>query len=349
MKVLQIIDQLKVGGAERVIVDLSNILHENNIDVSVLCLLDKAELDAHLIDAIDVIYLKRRNKFSIKTLFRLHNYLKKFDIVHVHCRQTMRYVGLLYFIPFTKKHRVVFQDHFGRIDIDKQIDFLLYSVLKKINVYVGVSSSLVHWFTNFNFNGQVCLLSNIVRKFKIDSKKDREVGTKILMIGNFRNQKNYQYALKVLKELPKEYTLTIIGKIVDKEYYDSIIDKITLFKLTNRVKVITDIDDASKEITQYDIGLHTAKSETGPLVAIEYLVAQLPFLMFDTGEVAKTITPNLNELIAKDFKEANWCEKLLFIKENHPRIKDKIKIMVENHFSEKTYVETITTIYKNIL
>ena len=45
MKVLQVIDKLDVGGAERVLVDLSNILDENNIDTTVLCLLKDSSLD----------------------------------------------------------------------------------------------------------------------------------------------------------------------------------------------------------------------------------------------------------------------------------------------------------------
>ena len=84
MKILQVIDQLKVGGAEKVLVDLTNILHDHKQDVSVLCLLSSAVLDAQLNHTVVVSYLKRKNKYNPFTLFKLYNILRSYDVVHVH-------------------------------------------------------------------------------------------------------------------------------------------------------------------------------------------------------------------------------------------------------------------------
>ena len=53
MKVLQVIDKLDVGGAERVSIDLAILLsRQPEVTVSFLCLLDKGELDFELIKKI---------------------------------------------------------------------------------------------------------------------------------------------------------------------------------------------------------------------------------------------------------------------------------------------------------
>ena len=72
MKVLQVIDKLDVGGAERVLVDLSNILDENNIEITVLCLLTKSSLDEKLNKNINKIYLNRLNKLSVFKYVQLY-------------------------------------------------------------------------------------------------------------------------------------------------------------------------------------------------------------------------------------------------------------------------------------
>ena len=66
MKILQVIDKLDVGGAERVAVNLCSLLFENKIEVSFLNLLQPAKLDEELIQkGIKLQYLNRRNKYNL--------------------------------------------------------------------------------------------------------------------------------------------------------------------------------------------------------------------------------------------------------------------------------------------
>ena len=99
MKVLHVIDKLDVGGAERVLVNMANMLFEKDVDVSVLCLLEESILDRELQKNIPIFYLRRKNKFSLLKIIELYNILRQFDIVHVHSRHILRYVGLLFFLP----------------------------------------------------------------------------------------------------------------------------------------------------------------------------------------------------------------------------------------------------------
>ena len=82
MKVLHVIDKLNVGGAERVFINLSNMLFEKGIDVSTVSLLGKGELDSQLNCKIENLDFVRRSKFNFYSGYVFSKYLNKFDIVH---------------------------------------------------------------------------------------------------------------------------------------------------------------------------------------------------------------------------------------------------------------------------
>ena len=49
------------------------------------------------------------------------------------------------------------------------------------------------------------------------------------------------------------------------------------------------------------VGLHVSKSETGPLVLLEYMCKSMPFIAYDTGEIAQHIKINFPSLIKDNF------------------------------------------------
>lgn len=350
MKVLQVIDKLAVGGAEKVLVDLSNILYEHKHHVEVLCLLTPSVLDKQLHADIQIIYLHRGFKYNPIKLVKLYKILNRYDIIHIHCRQVMRYVGLLLFLPkFLLKFKVIFHDHYGKIKEDKSINPLLKRQLSLIDTYVGVSNELVMWFKKISKSVNAVMLSNIVRVGAFYDKTQKfDEKIKIVIVGNFRAQKNYEFALDLLAELPNVFELTIIGSIVDQLYYERIIKNAKERELNNRLIIKNSITNVQKELVAYDLAIHTATSETGPLVAIEYLAMQLPFIMFNTGEVAKQIQPELSDFIVDTQSITLWKEKINYVLTNKDSYRNKINSIFLQNFSEENYYHKCLTIYQNI-
>ncbi len=348
MRVLQIIDQLKVGGAERVFVDVTNMSYEYSIDVSVLCLLDKTELDAEIHTEIPVNYLNRKNKFNVFTLMKLYSFIKNYQIIHVHCRQVLRYVGLLYLVPFFKKPKLVFHDHYGKIDTDTNIDLLLSLILDKTNLYIGVSNSLIDWIQQKKIKLKNVLLSNIIRKNKTVERQVTTSKSKILMIGNFRQQKNYGFALNLLKALPSKYTLSIIGGMVENDYYHDFLARVDELQLNDRLFILANEKKASDRISEFDFAIHTAKSETGPLVALEYMQKNIPFLMFNTGEVANQIRNYIPDFIMTTFVVEDWISRLNTIEQNYSYYKNRVEEINNTLYSEKEYMVKLKQIYKQL-
>lgn len=345
MRILQVIDKLNIGGAERVCVDLTNILNKNNIDVDVLCLLDKADLDEELHPEIQVVYLRRSNKYSLLKLIRLFRICREYDIVHLHSRHVLRYVGLLllvipnFLIPF----KVVFQDHYGRIDIDQSISSLLKLQLSKVDLYLGVSSTLLHWYSKiFPEKNNHFLFSNIISKNTGFSRKIGHFGKDMdridmVMVGNFREQKNYEFAIELFSTLPDSFTLTIYGNSVDLSYFRKIERMINEYGLSNRISILSGIKSVQNELNSYNLALHCAESETGPLVAIEYLSNYLPFLMFDSGQVADQIRNDIPNLLMENYNLEDWKSKIFFLSKHYTSTQSKMKTFFDDNYSEQEY------------
>lgn len=352
MKVVQVIDQLNVGGAERVLVDLSNLLHEKNVDVTVLCLLGAAKLDSYLHKEIKVIYLHRKNKYNPIYLIRLYRLLRQYDVIHIHLRQVLRYVSLLFYgFNLHKKHIVVFHDHFGNINTAPQISRSIKYALRQCSAYIGVSGQLVNWAKANTVNAKIFKLPNVVRSMgaietdlKLTAKE-----TQVVSVGNFRPQKNYEFLCQLVAAGPSDYHYTIYGQIVDNVYYKDIKALIHELNLTERISIITDCDSIQTQLPKYHLGLHCAKSETGPLVAIEYLSVPIPFIAYNTGEVAKDVKVHFPSLIQDDFDTKNWIENMERILEKREALLSELKPFYRNHYSEEAYVEECVNLYRNLL
>lgn len=350
MKVLQVIDILNRGGAERVLVDLSNLLHNNGHKVGVLTLLNEGPLATELNSEIVKLNLRRNNKYSIRVAKKFMTITNEYDVIHLHMRHVLRY----YFfcnLFFSTKARVVFHDHWGDIDFDKSVPIYLRWLRNKI-YYVGVSRHLVSWAKDFARmdKNRIFLLPNIVvMDFK--HQKNQSFGKRILMISNFRRTKNIEFALEVMHELTKHTsaTLDVYGRDQDLNYLEELKLLARKLEVDGYVNFIINTP-AREKISNYDVAIHTAISETGPLVLIEYLANQLPFISFITGEVSEQLQSSLPLYFKHNFDIKDWSNGLRLHLEgiaSYPT--PLLKELFETHYSAESYIRSCEKIYNEIL
>jgi len=352
MKVLQVIDKLDAGGSERVAVDMSILLSKSNeIQISFLCLLSPSVLDKELQEnGITVHYLYRKNKFNPTTVLKMLSVFNKYDIVHIHSRQVLRYVGLLYLFPIKRKFKLLFHDHYGDIETDTSYSKYLKFCLKKPAAYIGVSHKLTDWAKSNSLNKKVFKLSNIIRRQSNIKKLDSQ--STIVVVGNFRPQKNYEFLCNLLSKLPNSITVDLYGNISDIIYYEKIISLIKQLNIKDRIRIFTGKTDVSSLFENYKLALHCAASESGPLVAIEYASKGIPVILFNTGEVVKILDDNNYELILNNFNFKIWINKINDLLENETKRKQVSKDLLNIYnanFSEEEYLNKCLSIYHQIL
>ncbi len=341
LKILQVIDTLNVGGGEVVFTDLCTILFKNKIDVTVLFLHKIGPLKDRLPLNIPIIELEREKKWSIVKMHQCALVMKKFDVIHCHFRHVYRYVQLVNII-FQLKLKIIFHDHYGSIDIDKKVPNFFGSILKP-KYYIGVSKSLTDWAINvLNVKkGNVFLLENII--IKNNNYKPYEKGLfDMILVSNIKPIKNNFFAAQLMDYLDER--LLLVGENHQDEYYKKIINK---SKQNPRLSIDTEILSVQEILPNFKLGLHTSKSESGPLVLIEYLCHGLPFLAYETGEVALKLKEYFPQYFIDNFDIKSWLHRIEILLAEEPDT-EKMKYVFDKYYGENQYLEKVKSIYKCI-
>lgn len=346
MKVLHVIDQLNPGGAERVCIDLANIFSGRGHTVGILVLLYESKLDSSIELGIKTHYLRRKSKWNILNYFEFARICKRYDIVHIHMRHVYRYV-MIAKILCRIKSKFVFQDHFGDIQKDGSIP-LFYKSLFKPRFYIGVSKTLTNWAINKLKikSDHVFLLSNIIRKY---SSLKAEVHTNqrdLVIVSNIRPTKNIEFAIQI--SAATNLKLDIIGQLVDKEYHNKLVDQIASLGITENISFVHDCYAVQSHLGKYRLAIHTATSETGPLVLMEYLAQGLNFLAYRTGEVAEILNAKFPNFFMDSFSVQSWkvrVEELI----SAPIAQKRLTSLFESEYGEDKYYTLCLEIYKKIL
>ncbi|MGH2665095.1 glycosyltransferase family 4 protein [Flavobacterium sp.] len=342
IKILQVIDTLDVGGAEKVFVDMCNILYENQQDVTALFLLSGGVLQKNMRVEIPFLELGRTNKWSLKFMFQCYLILKKFDIVHCHSSHVYRYIRLISRLFLLKRTKIIFQDHHGIVAVNKKVPLFFNSILKP-EFYIGVSTLLVEWSIGAMKirKDHSFLLENIIIKEKTKEKTDKPKAYDLLLVSNIKENKNQLFALQLAEKL--QLSLLLVGKVQDVKYHAVLSDAIT----SKNIKFETGCDEVQSLLGEAKLGLHTSLYETGPLVLIEYLAQGLPFLAYETGEVSKILKPYFPEYFIANFDSNQWSERILMLLSKKADTA-KMQEVFEQHFGKEPYFKKLIAIYQCI-
>lgn len=332
------------------LVMLANLLHSNGHQSAVLTTVAPGALAGRLHAGVTQVNLARPGKWNLLYMRRMIKILNQCDVVHVHSGYNLRYVYVAA-ILFGLRKRIFFHEHFGNINIDSRVSWHQKLILPHV-IFIAVSKQLAQWAVSHVklSTAKVFILPNTILKDETIPAKPFEAVNKLLLVSNFRRQKNLEFAIEVLKNLhakDNRFRLTIAGQKVDAAYYLEIIDLIKKHRLEKAVEIVTDCSSVQQLLPQYTLAIHTAHSETGPLVLIEYAAHGLPFISYNTGEVIQTIKQHLPQLIMQDFNVARWVQQIENLtSQPQPALQQRLVQLYNNHFSPQVYYETCISIYK---
>ena len=345
MKVLHVIDNLAPGGAERVMVNACNWLHEAGVAVEAVIISGQSlELMALLDPHIQIHVLGRRSRLDIQAARRLAELLaEEVNIAHVHMRHNFRYTALIAKL-FHIRTPLVFHDHYGTINLDQRIPAGFGSFARP-QWYIGVSKTLTTWAERqlHLLPEQIFLLENAVAA---EPFVDAPLKRNLVLVSNIKAQKNQLFALELLQRTG--LSLDIYGARQDEGYAKELEAAIQNKSLAGQVRLFHDCHNVQSRLGGYQLGLHTSNSETGPLAVIEYLAQGLPFLAYRTGAAADLIGRDFPEFFIDCFEPEAWAERIRQLLAAPPD-RARMAEVFERHFSKKRYVEQCLEIYKRIL
>lgn len=352
MRVLQLIDSLDPGGAERMAVTIANSL-SSQIECAALCTTRKeGSLKHSLNSSVDYLFLSKKGAMDVFSWFRLLNYIKKMKINVLHAHSSSFFFATLVKLV-RPKTILIWHDHYGK---SEQLAARKTRVLKfcsrYFNTIISVNEILKDWAIQELHCKNVHFIKNFVpvaQDSDVERASDGNWRNNLICLANFRAQKdhlNLLEAFKLVRISCPQATLHLIGKVVDSGYYERVSDYIAHNTL-EQVVLHGEQQEILRLLRQCSIGVISSDSEGLPVALLEYGVAGIAVVTTDVGECASVVN-NFGKVVQSSNPKALAHAIVQYLEDQDLRDQnatDLHKHIIEN-YSDKAVLPKIMALYK---
>lgn len=295
MKVLQLIDSLEAGGAERMAVNYANSL-SSRIELSALVTTRKeGVLKTQLKDQVPYLFLERKNTLDFKAVFKLKQFIKDNKITIVHAHGTSFFMAVLVKMTYPKLHIVWHDHHGGRSNQKKYKNAILKISSRFFDAVIVVNTELKTWAANNLSVKNISYLPNFAVKNDNEKKHTVLYGEdekRIICLSNLRYPKNHSILLEAFLNLglkAKGWSMHFVGKDANDEYSLQLKQFINDNNLEDAVFIYGSCPDIYGVLSQGTIGVLASLYEGFPVTLLEYGMSNLAVVSTNVGYCATII------------------------------------------------------------
>jgi glycosyltransferase involved in cell wall biosynthesis len=358
VRVLQIIDSLDVGGAEKMAVQIANSL-STKIEFSALCCTrNTGPLRKEINQKVEFIHLKKKHPLDLRALFRLRRFVSEHEIKIIHAHATSYFTASLLKLTLPRL-KIVWHDHYGpeRKGVKSISDVVLICCSLLFNYIIVVKDELKTWgATHLKCKNSVVAKNfiSLTETEKISKSilfRGDKNSIKIIHVANFRPQKDHLTALKAIKNVLEDkiqISYHLFGSYdEDSSYYKNVLEFIQQNHLENHVFIYGVKENITDYLKNADIGILTSTSEGLPLSLIEYIIAKLPTVVTQVGQCGELVE-NYGKLFKpKDYKALSMhIHDIILNKELAKKNATLLYDKVYKQYSEDTVINQIIDLYR---
>lgn len=355
MRVLQLIDTLEAGGAERMAVNLANTLCDS-IDKSYLCATRKEGLLRHSLSKdVKFLFLKKKGTLDIDALIRLQSYIKREKINIIHAHSSSFFLAVLVSL-FSNKIKIIWHDHYGNSEyLSKRPKRILNLCSNFFFHSFAVNDILVQWAQKHLKHKSVSYLPNFIEFEEtniLQTNLKGQSGERIVCLANLRSQKDHFNLIeafsKIEKEFP-EYTLHCVGVSFNDDYSKKVNNLVTNLELSSKVFFYGSCSDVKAILSNCNIGVLSSKSEGLPLALLEYGEAGLPVVVSDVGDCKKVVKSGFSGLLVPRENPEALAKALKEIISNQNKAKNMglaLRHTVFNRYSQFAVLKLVLEVYR---
>lgn len=367
MKVLIFITKSNWGGAQRYVYDLATNLPKNICDVEVL-----AGGNGPLIDKLKNAGIKASGDLPIKrdiniledinAFFKLIKILKQIkpDILHVNSSKIGGLGALAGRIVGVKK--IVFTAHGWAFNENRSIvskltiKLLHWITILLSHVTISVSEALQYQMLNWPFvSKKITVIHNGIKPelgfskiharselAKINKKFDDILKSKtskdliiIGSVGELHHIKGYDYAIRGINEINRNYIYIIIG---DGEEKDNLEKLIKDYGLESNIILFGFVPQAYQYFKAFDIFLLPSLSEGLPYIALEAGLSGLPIVASSVGGIPEIIEDMKSGVLIQSKKSREIRHALEFYM-THKKVQREHSLNIHNKVTQEFSIE----------
>lgn len=292
MKVLQIIDSLSTGGAEKLILDSLPLYRKAGIEMDLLVLKDDKYPFMEKLkqsSSCKIFILGNGSVYNPLHILKLVKKIPYYDIAHVHLFPAQYWVVLAKILSKAKT-KLIFTEHSTsnrriKNNLLAVVDRFFYKGYDKIITISEEVNDILKRHTKLSddkfriiYNGV-----NLEAIFTAHPLKRISLGLYdkdylVLQVSSFRQQKNQITLIKALKHLPDHTKLILAG---EGQHLKKCIDLTKALKLSDRVKFLGNRNDVPQLLKTADIIVLSSHYEGMSLSSIEGMASGRPFIASD--------------------------------------------------------------------
>ena len=356
MNILQIIDSLQFGGAERMAVSISNVLAKSGHSVVLCASRSKGKLEKFVEPGIKLVTLNKKSTIDFNALFRLLQIIRKnrIQIIHAHSSSVFWAILIKIIMP---KIKVIWHDHLGARISGNSVNKYYKFISPLISGIISVNDKLKEWAVqNMRVIPKNILFINnfpLIRELPRNTKPGI---TKIVCLANLRQQKDHQTLVKaihiIIKELP-EHNLKFIfaGLFRHDAYYLDLIKLIKTLGLKETIQIKGPVEDTAALLAAADIGVLSSVSEGLPVILLEYGLVGLPVVVTDVGQCHEVTGDGKFGLVVPPFNPVELAKALIILinnKKRRSKMGDEFKKFVIEKYGAKQFLSQYNGLLKKM-
>lgn len=358
MRVMQLIDSLELGGAERMAVSYANML-SHEIERSYLCVTRKeGALKKTLSNNVSYCFVNKTKTLDFKAVRRAIAFIKKENISLIHAHGT----SFLFAYLIKRKYkdvRVIWHNHHGA---STQYGLVKTTVIKKcissfdgvisvnkdiqkwVNQRLGVPQKKSHYVSNF-----VAIQDKEPQTLKELSGSPSK---RIVCLANLKNPKEHLFLCKAFYKVIQKYpgaTLHLVGKDFKDDYSNHLKEFIKDNGLKNAIFIHGQQDNPQKFLAASTIGVIASSSEGLPMALLEYGAARLAVISTDVGQCAQVVQDNGLIVPSGDISKMSWAlEQLISEDTKRDRLAKLFHMQVKTFYSQDVIRNKVLELYSHV-
>ncbi|MBN4070660.1 glycosyltransferase [Olleya sp. AH-315-F22] len=352
MRVLQLIDSLNAGGAERVAVNIANAL-SLEIDKSFICATRKEGILKESIDKdVGYVFLNKQSTLDFKAILKLKRFIKEQRINIIHAHSSSFFIASIMRL-FKRDLKIIWHDHYGNSEfLEKRPLQVLKVCSRSFSHIFCVNRKLEKWDKQHLHCKSVSYLQNFAVEIFTEPTTNLfgVNGKRILCLANLRPQKDHNTLIKAFKKVNKQYpnwTLHCVGQDFNDDYSRQIFSVVNDFGFQESIFFYGSRPEVSSIIKQCEIGVLSSKSEGLPMALLEYGLNGLAVVVTDVGECKEVVSEFGLLVPAEDYKALSNAI-VNYIKNVDRRLEDSKNFQnrVNEKFSSLAVITKTVSLYK---
>ncbi|MCH9659953.1 MAG: glycosyltransferase [Bacteroidetes bacterium] len=349
MKVLQLIDALDAGGAERIAVNLANEFPRAGIQ-SFLCS-TRAEgiLKNQLNEDVTYLFLGKKSTVDIVALFRLKSFIKKHNINVIHAHSTSFFFASLFKFIYPRI-QLVWHTHLGaRATNDQKGNAAIVFCSRFFDGVVAVNQDLKEWCDKQLKTRRITYIPNGVPLDRFISPSEA-TNKNIVCVANLKPPKNHQNLIEAFSKVVAKHpdiTLHLVGQLFQDNYERDVREKIQSLGLDDKVIISGQQKNVSEYLEKAGIGVLSSDNEGLPMALLEYGASGLAVVSTAVGQCAKVVGED--GLIVPTRNASRLAEALLlYIENDEKRRMDAVAFQkrIKDQFTVTDMVTSLIEFYK---